>query len=83
LGKGWLSEGAALIWGGFRIALFVALLAVIVGGAIALIVGLQIGAAFVRAFVLIAIVTVISGIAGGAFLNSLLVVRRLRERPTQ
>jgi hypothetical protein len=78
-----LTSMAALIWGGFRVALFVAVVTIIVCGAVAWALGLETVTAFVRALVLIVIVTAFTGIFGGALFNSLLVVRRLRERPTQ
>jgi hypothetical protein len=83
LGNTPLTSTAALVWGGFRVALLIAAVTVIVCGLASLVLGLEIGTAFVRALVLIVVVTAFTGIIGGAFFNSLLVVRRLRERPTQ
>lgn len=78
-----LASGAAFICGGFRVALLIAAVTLIVCGLASLALGLEIGTAFLRALVLILVVTAFTGIIGGAFFNSLLAVRRLRERPTQ
>ena len=74
---------AIFLWGGFRVALLVATVTAIVCWLAALALGLEIATAFLRALVLILVVTAFTGMFGGAFFNTMLVVRRLRERPTQ
>ncbi len=74
---------ATFIWGGSRVSLLIATVTAMVGWLIALALGLDIATAFVRAVVLLVVVTAFTGIIGGAFLNSLLAVRHWRGHGTE
>ena len=78
-----LTSMPAFAWGGFRIALFVATVTAMVCWLASLALGLAVETVFIRAIVLLVIVTAFTGLIGAAFFNSLLVVRRLRARKTQ
>lgn len=69
-----------LIWGGFRIALLVATVIVIVVWLAALVLGLAVATTFFKALVLILMFSAFTGIAGGAFINSILAMGELRRR---
>ena len=73
----------ALIWGGSRVAFLIATVAALVGWLIALALGLEIATALIRAVVLLAVAMAFTGMIGGAFLNSMLAIRRLRGQRTQ
>jgi hypothetical protein len=73
-----LNSTATFIWGGFRVALFVATVTLLVCWVTALVIGLAVETAFIKAVVLLLLVTAFTGITAGAFLNSTLVVRRWR-----
>lgn len=69
---------AGLIWGASRVALLIATVLLLLGWLTVLALGLAVETAFVRAAILLLIVTAITGIAGGAFLNSLLAIQHWR-----
>ena len=69
-----------LIWGGFRVALLVATVTVIVCWLAGLAFGLAVSTTFVRALILILIFSAFTGITGGAFINSMLAVGQWRRR---
>src|SRR5205809_765742 len=62
-----LSSRAALVWGGSRVALLIAVVMVLVIWITALTLGLAIKTALVRAMALLFVVTAFTGIIGGAF----------------
>lgn len=74
-----MNSPAALVWGGFRVALLIASVLVLVGWLGALALGVELASAFIGGFVLLAFLTVVTGLAGGAFINSALVVRHWRR----
>jgi hypothetical protein len=71
------------IWAGFRVALLIAAVSAIVCWLAALALGLETATVFLRALILILVVAAFTGIFGGASYNSMLVVRRMRQRQTQ
>lgn len=73
-----LNSTATFVWGGFRVALFIATVTLLVCWVTALLIGFVLEAAFIKAVVLLLLVTAFTGITAGAFLNSMLVVRRWR-----
>jgi len=77
-----LSSMTAFAWGASRIALFLAMVTVMVCWLALVIVGRADNATFVGAIGLLVVVTAFTGLIGTAFFNSLLVVRRLRVRKT-
>ena len=77
-----LNSLSALILGGSRVAILIATVTVMVGWLIALALGLEIAPALFRAGVLLAVAMAFIGIIGGAFLNSVLAVRHLRDQGT-
>lgn len=74
---------ATLLWGSSRVSLLVATLIVLSDWLIALALGLDIATPFIRAVVLLAVVTAFTGIIGGAFFNSVLAVQHWRNYGTQ
>jgi len=73
-----LNSTATFVWGGFRVALFVATVALLVCWVTALVIGLAVETMIVKAVLLLFLVTAFTGITAGAFLNSMLIVRRWR-----
>ena len=73
-----LNSTATLVWGGFRVALFIAAVTLMVSWLLALALGGGVETTLVRALVLVLLVTFFTSIAAGAFFNSMLVVRRWR-----
>ncbi|HEX8214224.1 MAG TPA: hypothetical protein VF582_01995 [Allosphingosinicella sp.] len=67
-----------VIWGGSRVALLIATVLLMVGWLAALAFGLTVQVAFLRAVVLLLVVTFFTGIAGKAIINSLLAIRHWR-----
>lgn len=78
-----LNSTVTFVWGGFRVALFIAAVTLMVCWLAALALGVTIETAFVRALVLVLLVTVFTSIAAGAFFYSMLVVRRWRGGKAQ
>ena len=78
-----LNSWAALIWAGSRVALLFAIISVMAGWLIALVLGLEVETAFARAIVLLVVVTALTGMISGAFLNSFLAVRHWRARKSK
>ena len=78
-----LNSMAAFIWGGSRLALWLATLTVLVSWLATLALGLLVETALARATVLLVMVTAFMGIIGGAFFNSTLVIRRWRALGTE
>ena len=74
-----VNSWAAFVWGGSRVALLLATVLVTVGWLITLALGLELATDFVRALVLLLVVTAFTGIAGGAFLNSVWAMRHWRR----
>ncbi len=75
-----LNSRAAFIWGGFRVALLIATVTLMVCWFAALALGLAAETAIVRAVVLLLVVTAFTGITAGASFNSMLVLKRWRDR---
>lgn len=73
-----LSSTLTSLWGGFRVALLVAVVTLLVFAVAALAIGLGVGATLVKAIVLVMFVAAITGITAGAIFNSMLVVRHWR-----
>jgi len=71
-------NSAGVIWGGSRVALLIATVLLMIGWLAALAFGLAVQIAFVRAVLLLVVVTAFTGMAGGAFLNSMLAFRHWR-----
>jgi hypothetical protein len=69
---------AGLLWGGSRVALLIATVLLLIGWLAALALGIAVQTAFLRAAVLLLVVTAFTGIAGGAFFNSILAIRHRR-----
>jgi hypothetical protein len=68
-------NSAGLIWGGSRVALLIATVLLMTGWLAAFAFGLAVQTAFFQAAVMLLVVTAVTGIAGGAFLNSVLAFR--------
>lgn len=84
LGARWLTVGklpkspqnsTTVIWGASRLSLLIAVVLLMIGTLIALAFNLAPQLALFRAFVFLLVVTGLTGIAGGAFYNSMLAVR--------
>jgi hypothetical protein len=73
-----LNSTATFVWGGFRVTLFIATVTLVACWMTALLMGLILETAFIKAAVLLVLVTAFTRITAGAFLNSMLVVRRWR-----
>ena len=74
-----LTSMAAFIWGASRFALLIATVTVLVCWLALLPLGLLVETAFLRAGVLLVVVTAFNGIIGDAIFNSILVVRQWRR----
>ncbi|MES2904762.1 MAG: hypothetical protein V4696_11300 [Pseudomonadota bacterium] len=69
-----------LIWGAFRVCLLLATVILLVCWLVALALGHGMERPMLQAVVLIVVVTAVSGIIGGATLNSLLAIRHWQHR---
>lgn len=74
---------AALMWGGSRFAIVISTLMLLICWLVSLAVGLRAEATFLHAAVLLLVFMGLTGAVGGAFLNSLLVLRRWRSGRTE
>ena len=74
---------AEVVWGGSRVALLIATALLLIGWLATLAFGLGVQLAFVRAVVLLAAVSALTGIAGGAYLNSMLAIRHWRVQSSE
>jgi hypothetical protein len=72
-------SATVLIWSGFRIALLIAVVLLLICWLGALALQLPLEVAFVRAAVLLMVVAAFTGMTGGAFLNSTFALRHLRS----
>lgn len=68
-------SSAMLIWGGFRVCLLLAVVALLLGWVIALALGHDVRRLLLQAVVLMVVVAAVTGIIGGAAINSWLAVR--------
>lgn len=71
---------AVFMWGGFRVCLLLATVALLVGWLIALAIGHALQPALLQAVVLMVVVTAVTGIIGTAAVNSWLVISHWRRR---
>ena len=71
-----------IVWGGSRVSLLIAVIALLAGWLTALAGGLEIATLFGQALILLVVVAWFTGMIGGAFLNSLAAVRSWRGRST-
>jgi hypothetical protein len=74
---------AAMMWGGSRFAMAISTLILLICWLVSLAVGLQAEATFLHAAVLLLVFMGLTGVVGGAYLNSLLVLRRWRSGRTE
>jgi hypothetical protein len=71
-------NSTGILWGGSRVALLIATVLLMLGWLTSLALGLAVQVAFARAVVLLFVVTALTGLAGGAVINSVLVARHWR-----
>ena len=75
-----LHSRGILVWVGSRISLLVATVLLLIPWIIALATGHDAMPTLLRAFILVLVVTALTGIIGGAVLNSALAIRQFRKR---
>ena len=83
LPKSPMPSWASLMWGAFRFAMFVSSLILLICWLISMSLGLHVQATFLRAALLLVVFMGLTGMVGGAFLNSILVLKRWRSGGTE